>query len=82
VAELYAQVTTLKTLKSAGPVVRGLEKRWGEMNDKVAQQTTAIVDLQEKLTMARVALQTGLAELTLPDTPGAASHPASGAPAR
>ena len=80
-AELHAQLVTLRAVKSAGPVVTGLEKSWQQMNDKVAQQTALMVDLRERLTVAKVALQTGIAELTLPDQPPGGAH-AGSSPAR
>jgi len=81
-ADLMAQVATLRSMKGSDAVVRGLEKHWKEMNERVALQTKTIVDLEEHLTLARVALQMGVAELSLPETPAGTSARVDGASSR
>lgn len=63
--ELHMQLVTLKAVKSAGPLMKDLEKKMQETSDKVSKTTIDLVDQQEKLMMARIRLQDAIAELTL-----------------
>lgn len=63
--ELHAQLVTLKAVKTAGPLMKALEKKLEETNDKLSKATIALVTLQEKLMVARIRFQDGVAELTL-----------------
>lgn len=63
--ELHMQLVTLKAVKSAGPLMKDLEKKMQETSDKVSKTTIDLVDQQEKLMMAKIRLQDAIAELTL-----------------
>ena len=63
--ELHAQLVTLKAVKTAGPLMGHLEKKLQEISEKLSKQTVDVVALQEKLMVARVEFQTGVADLTL-----------------
>jgi hypothetical protein len=65
--ELHAQLVTLKLVKSAGPLMQSLEKKMQETSDRVSKATIELVSLQEKLMVARVRFQDGVAELSLED---------------
>lgn len=63
--ELHAQLVTLKAVKTAGPLMSHLEKKLQEVSEKMSKGTVEIVALQEKLMVARVQFQSGVADLTL-----------------
>lgn len=63
--ELHAQLVTLKAVKTAGPLMTHLEKKLQEISEKLSKSTVDVVALQEKLMVARVQFQTGVADLTL-----------------
>jgi len=63
--ELHAQLVTLKLVKSAGPLTQSLEKKMQEMSDRTSKATIDLVSLQEKLMLARIRFQDGVAELSL-----------------
>jgi len=63
--ELHAQLVTLKAVKTAGPLMTHLEKKMQEISEKLSKATVELVALQEKLMVARVQFQTGVADLTL-----------------
>jgi hypothetical protein len=63
--ELHMQLVTLKAVKSAGPLMRDLEKKMQEMSDKLSKATIELVAAQEQLMMARIRMQDAIAELTL-----------------
>ncbi len=65
VDELHNQIFTLKAVKSAGPLMASLEKKMQEFSDKTSKSTIDIVNLQEKLMIARVHFEDGVAELSL-----------------
>lgn len=67
--ELHAQVVTLRAVKSAGPLLRQLEKKMGEASDLVSKATIDVVGLEEKLMLAKFRFQDGVAELSM-DTKG------------
>ena len=71
--ELHAQLVTLKAVKTAGPLMTHLEKKLQEISEKMSRATVDVVALQEKLMVARVQFQSGVADLTLerPDTKAA-----------
>jgi hypothetical protein len=73
--ELHAQLVTLKAVKTAGPLMQNLEKKLAEVSDRLSKATIDLVGVQEKLMVARIAFQDGVAELSLekkPDTAPAA----------
>ena len=63
--ELHAQLVTLKAVKTAGPLMRHLEKKLEEMSEKLSTSTVDVVGLQEKLMVAKVEFQTGVSDLSL-----------------
>ncbi len=63
--ELHAQVVTLKVVKSAGPLMANLEKKLQEVSDRLSKATIDLVGLQEKLMVARIKFQDGVADLSL-----------------
>ncbi|HWL87656.1 MAG TPA: DUF4139 domain-containing protein [Polyangiaceae bacterium] len=63
--ELHAQVVTLRAVRTAGPLMQSLERKLQEVSDKLSKATIEVVALQEKLMIARVRLQDGVADLTL-----------------
>jgi hypothetical protein len=63
--ELHAQLVTLKAVKTAGPLMQSLEKKMSDVSDRLSKATIDLVSLQEKLMMARVSFQDGVAELSL-----------------
>lgn len=69
--ELHNQIFTLKAVKTAGPLMQSLEKKMQDVSDRLSKATLDIVAEQEKLMVARVHFQDGVADLTLekPATP-------------
>jgi hypothetical protein len=63
--ELHAQLVTLKAVKTAGPLMGHLERKLQEVSEKLSQATVNVVTLQEKLMVARVQFQSGVADLSL-----------------
>jgi len=63
--ELHVQIVTLKAVKSGGPLTQSLEKKMQEVSDKLSKATIDLVALQEKLMLARIRFQDGVAELSL-----------------
>src|SRR5262249_5369588 len=63
--ELHAQLVTLKAVKTAGPLMTHLEKKLQDVSEKLSKATVDVVGLQEKLMVARVQFQSGVADLTL-----------------
>ncbi|MEP7126020.1 MAG: DUF4139 domain-containing protein [Byssovorax sp.] len=63
--ELHNQVVTLKLVKSAGPLMTSLEKKLQEVSDRLSKATIDLVALQEKLMVARIKFQDGVADLSL-----------------
>lgn len=78
--ELHAQIVTLKAVKSGGPLMTSLEKKMGEVSDRLSKATIDLVALQEKMMVARIRFQDGVAELSLDKdepAPAAPSKPAA-----
>lgn len=63
--ELHGQIVTLRLVKSAGPLVKSLEKKLAEVNERISKLTLEIVTHEEKLMIARINFQDGVAELSL-----------------
>ncbi len=63
--ELHAQLVTLKAVKTAGPLMQSLEKKLQEVSDRVSKATIDLVGLQEKLMVAKIKFQDGVADLSL-----------------
>jgi len=70
--ELHGQLVTLQAVKTGGDLMRHLRGKMKEISDRVQTATIEIVDAEEKLMLARVRFQDGLAELRLPDAIAAA----------
>ena len=63
--ELHAQIVTLRAVKTAGPLMASLEKKMQEVSDKLSKATIDVVSLEEKLMLARIKFQDGVADLSL-----------------
>ncbi|AKT38371.1 DUF4139 domain-containing protein [Chondromyces crocatus] len=63
--ELHAQIVTLRAVKTAGPLMQSLEKKLSEVSDKLSKATIELVAVQEKLMVARIRFQDGVADLSL-----------------
>ena len=63
--ELHAQIVTLRAVKTAGPLMMNLEKKLAEVSDKLSKATVDVVSLEEKLMLARIKFQDGVADLSL-----------------
>jgi hypothetical protein len=67
--ELHFQILSLKTVKAKGALMQHLEIKMREISQRLQANTIAIVDHQEKVMVARVRFQEGLAELSLDPAP-------------
>jgi hypothetical protein len=67
--ELHAQLVTLKAVKTAGPLMKSLEKKLEEVSDKLSKATVDLVALEEQRMIAKIKLQDSIAELSF-DKPG------------
>ncbi len=63
--ELHAQIVTLRAVRTAGPLMTSLEKKLQEISDKLSKSTIDVVALEEKLMLARIKFQDGVADLSL-----------------
>jgi hypothetical protein len=63
--ELHAQIVTLRAVRTAGPLMASLEKKLGEVSDRLSKATIDVVASEEKLMLARIKFQDGVADLTL-----------------
>ncbi len=64
--ELHAQLVTLRAVKNPqGNLMQHLEKKLQEVSEKMSKSTLDLVALQEKLMVARIRFQDGLADLSL-----------------
>jgi hypothetical protein len=63
--ELHAQLVTLRAVRTAGPLMVSLEKKLQEVSDKLSRSTIDVVALEEKLMLARIKFQDGVADLSL-----------------
>ncbi len=64
--ELHAQIVTLRAVKmTSGSLLTNLEKKLGDISDKLSKATVTVVGLQEQLMVARIRFQDGVAELSL-----------------
>lgn len=73
--ELHAQIVTLKLVKTAGPLLKSLEKKMIEISDRVSKATVDLVALEEQRMITRIKLQDGLAELSLEKPVAASARP-------
>jgi hypothetical protein len=72
--ELHAQIVTLGTTKTGGPLTAHLQAKMKEISERVQQNTLAVVQKQEQLMLARVSFQDTLAELTLGNSSSVAAR--------
>ncbi|MEZ4313066.1 MAG: DUF4139 domain-containing protein [Polyangiaceae bacterium] len=63
--ELHVQLVSLKAVKTAGPLMKSLEKKLDEVSEKLSKATVDLVTEQEKLMVAKIKFQDGVAELSL-----------------
>ena len=63
--ELHIQLVSLKAVKTAGPLMTSLEKKLSEVSEKLSKATVDLVGEQEKLMVAKIKFQDGVAELSL-----------------
>lgn len=63
--ELHLQLVSLKAVKTAGPLMSSLEKKLDEVSEKLSKATVDLVGEQEKLMVAKIKFQDGVAELSL-----------------
>jgi hypothetical protein len=64
--ELHAQIVTLRAVKmTSGSLLTNLEKKLGDISDRLSKATVTVVGLQEQLMVARIRFQDGVAELSL-----------------
>jgi hypothetical protein len=70
--ELHAQIVTLKAVRTAGPLMRSLEKKLEEVSEKMSKATVDLVGLEEQRMISRIKLQDGIAELSFEGKEGAA----------
>jgi outer membrane protein OmpA-like peptidoglycan-associated protein len=64
--ELHAQIVTLRAVKmTSGSLLVNLEKKLGDISDKLSKATVSVVSLQEQLMVARIRFQDGVADLSL-----------------
>jgi hypothetical protein len=71
--ELHTQIVSLTEVKAGGALLRHLQQKMKEISDRVDKATVAIVEHQEKLMLARIRFQDGVAELTLDAKPSQAA---------
>ena len=63
--ELQIQVVNLGRLKGGGKLMRHLKNKMVEISERLQKSTIRVVDLQEKLLLAKIRFQDGLSELSL-----------------
>ncbi len=67
VDELHGQILSLKAAKAGGELMRHLQKKMEEVSSRIQKATIDIVDHQQKVMLARIRFQDGVAELSLAD---------------
>jgi len=65
--ELHAQLVTLKAVRTGGELMTTLKAKLAEISDRTQKATIKLVEVQEKLMLARVKFQNQLADLKLTD---------------
>jgi hypothetical protein len=63
--ELHAQILSLREVKTGAALLKSLEGKMQEVSDRLSAATIQVVNQQEKLMIARIHFQDGVAELTL-----------------
>ncbi len=78
--ELHVEVVTLKTVKSSGKLLQDLEKKLQETSDRVSKSTSDIVELEEKIMVARIRLGDAIAEFRIDDKQQVGARPVAAPP--
>ncbi len=63
--ELHVQIVTLKAVKTAGPLMKDLEDKLGEVTDQLSKETIEVVALEEKVMVSKIEFQEKVADLHL-----------------
>ncbi len=63
--ELHAQIFSLKLVKTGDPLMKDLEKKLQEVNERLTKGTIELVNTQEELMLAKIRFQDAISELTL-----------------
>ncbi len=63
--ELHAQIFSLRLVKTGDPLMRDLEKKLQEVNERLTRSTIELVNTQEELMLAKIRLQDAISELSL-----------------
>lgn len=71
--ELQDQILTLKGVPSSGQLMGHLQAKLREMSDGVQKGTIAVINLEQKLMLARIRFQDGVSELRLEVEPQTAA---------
>lgn len=74
--ELQDQILTLKGVPNSGQLMAHLQSKLREMSDGVQKGTIAVINLEQKLMLARIRFQDGVSELRLVPVPQTAEKPA------
>lgn len=74
--ELQEQILTLKGVPNSGQLMGHLQSKLREMSDGVQKGTIAVINLEQKLMLARIRFQDGVSELRLQPAPQTAEKPA------
>lgn len=77
-SELQDQILTLKSVPNSGQLMGHLQSKLREMSDGVQKGTIAVINLEQKLMLARIRFQDGVSELRLQPAPQTASKPVEG----
>lgn len=67
--ELHNQIFTLREVRTGASLLKSLEAKMQEMSGRLSQATLKVVEHQEKLMIARIHFQDGVADLSLEDKP-------------
>jgi hypothetical protein len=63
--ELHQQIFSLKLVKTGDPLMRDLEKKLQEVNERLTKSTIDLVNAQEELMLTKIRFQDAVSELTL-----------------
>lgn len=74
-SELQEQILTLKNVPNSGQLMGHLQSKLREMSDGVQKGTIAVINLEQKLMLARIRFQDGVSELRLQPAPQTAEKP-------
>ncbi len=72
--ELHAQIVNLQSVKAGGQrLMRHLKQKMVEISNRLQSSTIEVVNLQQRLMLAKIKFQDGVAELTLAEKPRTAA---------